>query len=174
MNLTSARLQVIKGDANQAASFSDALQNQDAVVSALGISSFRKSLQTMTFHRDTAHSITEQMKRNNVKRLVCVTSVGVMKNPNAPFIYKLIVKPLLEHKYEDMRQMEQVVRDSGLQWTVVRPFRLTGGKPKGTYRIATDGQLQNGGSIARADLADLLLKELDSKEHLHKYVAVSY
>lgn len=172
--LTNARLRVIKGDATNAGSFKDALRNQDAVVSALGISSFWKSLQPMSFHRETAHIITEQMLREKVERLICMTSVGVMQNPGAPFWYNTLVQPLLRHKYEDMRQMEQIVRKSGLQWTIVRPFRLINGKRTGVYRIAAEESLPDASSISRADVADLLLKELERKDHLRQAIAVGY
>jgi biliverdin reductase / flavin reductase len=174
MKLADTRLQTIKGDANNIDSFRDAVRNQDAVVSALGVSGFFHSLRPMTFYRTTARNITDEMKRATVERFLCVTSAGVVKNPGAPLVYNLIVQRLLRHKYEDMRQMEQVVQASGLQWTIVRPFRLTNGKRTGRYRIAANGHLQGGSSISRADIADLLLRELEDGEHLRRALAVSY
>ena len=114
------------------------------------------------------------MKLQNVKRLICVTSVGVIHNPSAPFFYNFIVKPLLENKYEDMRQMETAVRESDLQWMIVRPVRLTNGKRTGKYRVEANGDIENIGSISRADMADFMLKQLETEELWHKSPAISY
>jgi biliverdin reductase/flavin reductase len=168
------RLRVVSGDAMRPDSFVEAFKNQDAILSAIGISSFWQSLSPMTFHRQTACNIVEKMKLVNVKRLICVTSVGVIDNPTAPLFYNLIIHPLLKHKYEDMRQMETAVRESDLQWTIVRPFRLTNGERTEKYRVASNGELENGGSISRADVADFMLKQLETEEHLHKTPAISY
>lgn len=169
-----ARLRVVSGDATRPSSLAEALQNQDAVLSAIGISSFRESLKPMTFHRDTARNIIDQMKLANVKRLICVTSVGVIETPTAPLFYRLIVKPLLRNKYEDMRQMETTVRESNLQWTIVRPVRLINGDRTAKYHVAASGGLENIDTISRADIADFMLKQLETEEHLHKAVAIGY
>ena len=168
------RLRFASGDALKPDSFAEAFKGQEAVLSALGISSIWASLKPMTFHRESARNIVEQMKRQTVRRFVGVTSVGVIKNPTAPFWYNLFVQPLLQNKYEDMRQMEKIVGESDLDWTIVRPFRLIDGERTGKYRVAANGELENGGAISRADIAEFMLKQLATEEYLHKTVAVSY
>lgn len=173
-SLTHERLRVTGGDAMKPDSFAPALQHQHAVISALGISSFRESLKPMTFHQETAHHIIEQMKRQHVNRLVCLTSVGVLDKPVGPLFYTWLIKPLLHYKYEDMRQQEKTVRQSGLDWTIVRPFRLTDGPRTGQYRVAAGGVLDEAGSVARADIADFILNQLDTDEYVHQTPAVGY
>lgn len=80
-----ANLTVVAGDALNPNSFADTLRGHDAVVSTLGVSSFIKSLKPMTFHHDAAVNIVKSMQAQNVHRLVCLTSVGVHKNPKALF-----------------------------------------------------------------------------------------
>ena len=174
LELKHERLHVVKGDALQPDSFATALKGQDAVISSLGVSSFFESLKPMTFHRDTARNIVEQMKQAGVPRLLCLTSVGVIKNPTAPLFYNVLVQPLLEHKYEDMREMEKIVSASGLTWTIVRPFRLTDGERTSHYRVAADGKLDDAGSISRADIADFILQQLGREEYVHHTPAVAY
>lgn len=168
------RLHVVKGDALQPDSFAAALKGQDAVLSSLGISSFFESLKPMTFHRDTARNLVAQMQQAGVARLLCLTSTGVIKNPTAPLFYNVLVQPLLDHKYEDMREMEKIVSASGLEWIIVRPFRLTDGERTGHYRVAADGKLDDAGSISRADVADFMLKQLSSAEYVHTTPAIAY
>ncbi|WP_080054377.1 NAD(P)-dependent oxidoreductase [Spirosoma aerolatum] len=172
--LTHQRLHVTVGDALKPDSFAPALEQQDAVLSAIGISSFWASLKPMTFHRQSAQNIVAQMNRAGVKRLVCLTSVGVLDKPVGPLFYRWLVKPLLRHKYEDMRQMEQIVRKSTLEWTIVRPFRLVSGERTGHVRVGVSGTLDNAGSISRADLAEFMLGQLESEANWQQTIAVAY
>ena len=59
-----------------------------------------------------------------------------------------------------MTRMEAAVKASGLDWTIVRPPRLTNKPRTGRYQIATNAPLRRGWSIARADLADYILNHL--------------
>jgi nucleoside-diphosphate-sugar epimerase len=75
---------------------------------------FLNSLQPMTFYRDSARAMIERMRARRVRRLVLVSSVGVLDEPAAPVWYRALIKPLLRHKYADMRAMEDLVAASGL------------------------------------------------------------
>ncbi len=155
-------------------SFAEALENQDAVLYTIGINSFWQSLKPTTFHRGTVCNIVEKMKLKNGKHLISVTSAGVIHNPSAPFFYNFILKPLLEKKYEDMRQMKTAVRESDFQWTIVRLVRLTNGEQTENYRVEANGEIENIGSIYRAHVADFTLKQLETEELMHKSPAISY
>lgn len=168
--LTHERLRVVNGDVMQPDSLAAALQGQDAVLSVVGQSSFRP----MTFYRQSARSITEQMQKAGVERLVCLTSVGVLDKPVGPWWYVWFVKPLLRHIYEDMRHMEQTIQKSRLAWTIVRPSRLVDGERTGHYRVGTSGELTQANSISRADVADCMLAQLDSKDYWQQAISVAY
>lgn len=70
---------------------------------------------------------------------------------------------MFEHATADKRRMEDVVRASGLDWTIVRPPRLTDGPRTGTYRTATDRNVRGGLRLSRADLADYVLRCLTDR-----------
>jgi len=112
------------------------------------------------------------MNEANVPRLLCVTSTGVIHNRTAPLFYKVLVQPLLRYKIRGHEMHGRVSGAEPFQWTIVRPFRLTNGPRTGTYRIITDSDLENAGSIARADVADLLLRSVESYLHVGQKVAV--
>lgn len=168
------RLHVVAGDALDPPSFTKALAGQDAVVSALGVTGFINSLQPMTFHVDTARAITSEMRRQGVGRLVAITSVGVLHDPTTPIWYRAIVRPLLRHKYADMRGMEEVIATAGLDWTIIRPVRLADGPLTQCYRIGENGNLPNGGAISRADVADFIVRYIDDPGCRDRAVALSY
>ena len=56
-----------------------------------------------------------------------------------------------------MRRAEEEVRGSGLDWTIMRPPRLTDKPAAGTYRTAIDRNLSREYTISRADLAVCIL-----------------
>ena len=86
----------------------------------------------------------------------------------------MIVQPLLRHKYEDMRQMEKVVEDSGLDWTIIRPVQLNNDPLTQTYRVGMEGNLKDGGVISRADVADYSLRHIEDANTFQRAIALSY
>jgi putative NADH-flavin reductase len=69
--------------------------------------------------------------------------------------------------------MEAPIEASNLDWTIVRPPRLTSGARTGQYRVE-EGRLPDGGfTISRADQAVFLLDELDRNQYVRKIVGVS-
>ena len=78
--------------------------------------------------------------------------------------------------YTDLALMEDILRDSGLDWTVVRPPQLTGKPLTGTYRTAFGQNLRGGLSVPRADVAHLMLTRArpardDQAGHRHRQLA---
>lgn len=170
ITITHPRLRVTTGDALKPDSFAPALQQQDAVLSVIGTT----GLKPMTFHRESARNIVGQMSKAGVQRLICVTSVGVVDKPIGPRFYIWFIKPLLKNIYDDMRHIEQTVRESRLVWTIVRPSRLFDGKRTGQYRVGPSGELDRANAISRADLAACLLDQLETEANWHQAIAVAY
>ena len=170
ITLTHARLRVTTGDVLKTDSFAPALQDQDAVLSVLGTT----GLKPMTFHRQSARNLVDEMSKAGVRRLVCVTSVGVSDKPVGPLFYIWLIKPLLRNIYDDMRHMEQTIRESRLDWTIVRPSRLFDGRRTGQYRVGPSGELARANKISRVDLAACILDQLETQDNWYKAIAVAY
>ena len=169
------RLRAVSGDALNRASFAMALDGQEAVISALGVTGLRNSLRPMTFYADTARNILDEMQAHGVRRFVGITSVGVEHSPSNPLWYRLTLQRLLRHKYGDMANMEAVLKQSGLQWTIVRPTRLTNEPLTQVYRADASGQVSNAASsISRPDVADFCLQHLSRPEYFNQTYALSY
>ena len=62
--------------------------------------------------------------------------------------------------YADLAGMEDILADSGLDWTAVRPPRLTGKPLTGTYRTAVGQNVRGGWFVSRADVAHFMLQAL--------------
>ncbi len=73
-----------------------------------------------------------------------------------------------------MARMEQLLRGSEVDWTVVRPPRLTDGPATGRYRTSANRHLQRGRTISRADLAAAMLPLLDDPHAVRTTIGVAY
>jgi uncharacterized protein YbjT (DUF2867 family) len=75
--------------------------------------------------------------------------------------------------YADLALMEDVLRDSDLDWTVVRPPRLTDRPLTGTYRTAYGQNVRRGFLVSRADVAHLMLRVLDQPETIRQAIGIA-
>jgi uncharacterized protein YbjT (DUF2867 family) len=81
--------------------------------------------------------------------------------------------PMLKRPYADMAAMERHVRESGIEWTLVRAARLTNRPARGDYRIALDNKLTHCWSISRADLAAYLLDHIRDQHTYQRIVEIA-
>jgi putative NADH-flavin reductase len=124
-------------------------------------------------------SILDAMRAAGTSRLVVVSAAPVATGDSGTTVpYRLLMAPilraLLRRLYADMAVMEEVVKRSGMDWTIVRPRRLIDGPLTGTYRRAVDANLRRGYRISRADLADAILASLEDQDTVKKTIAVGY
>src|SRR5207245_2735887 len=82
--------------------------------------------------------------------------------PGDGFIIRYLADPIvrraLREHYADLARMEDVLRDSDLDWTAVRPPRLTGKPVTGRYRTAYGQNIRRGVFVYRADVAHYTLR----------------
>jgi uncharacterized protein YbjT (DUF2867 family) len=153
---------VVRADATDPASLAVAVAGQDAVVSSLGTKMERKPT---TLLSQGTRNLIAGMKQANVARLVCITGVGAGDSRgHGGFFYDRIFQPLLLNEvYKDKDRQEAVVRESGLEWTLVRPGMLKNGRPTGKFRELTNLSGITLGSIHRADVAAYILAHLEDR-----------
>lgn len=153
-------LRVAGADALDAAAVQEVVAGQDAVISALGLPYTKEPV---TLYSQGAANIIAAMKHHGLRRLVCVTSIGVSGEsaPEESFFWRKVIAPVLlamgRTIYEDMRRMEDLVRASDLDWTVIRPAGLFDADAVTNYQSAPHGL--TGRFTSRADLADALLRD---------------
>jgi putative NADH-flavin reductase len=70
-----------------------------------------------------------------------------------------------------MKQMETLLRESDVNWTVVRPSGLFETPAVTDYQVAEDHI--RGQFTSRADLADCMLKQLATDQYSRKVMAVA-
>ena len=148
-----------EGDVLDAQAVAAAIAGQDAVISTLGP---RKGSARDLCSRGT-QNIVAAMKTHGVQRLVQVTG-AMIGHPRhrLGLVYRMICAMVPDEQLADRRLQERLVMESGLSWTLVRPTRLTDAPARGAWR---DGEGERVGAfahIARADVADALVRAVAS------------
>ena len=84
------------------------------------------------------------------------------------------ISAFLRDTYVDLGEMEDEMRRSTTEWTVVRPPKLVDKPLTGTYRTVVGANVPRGYSISRADTAHLMLAVLDDPATIGQAVGVAY
>ncbi|MEU6280995.1 SDR family oxidoreductase [Streptomyces sp. NPDC047028] len=172
--LSHPRLCVEEADVLDAAAVERVVKGQDAVISTLGVPYGRAPV---TVYSAGVTHISRAMTRHRVDRLVCVTSTILfdVPAPGEGLFFSKVLEPFFSRVvgrtvYDDMRRMEDVVRTSGLAWTVIRPSGLFDAAAVSDYEIAP-ARLP-GRYTSRADLAHALLSTATGDGHVHDFLDV--
>jgi putative NADH-flavin reductase len=186
-NLPPGTAQVITADlaAPDPAALQAAVAGADAVLSGLGP---RGKPDAGITSRGT-RAIVAAMDAAGVRRLIVVSAapVGTVPSPGRPrpprtdpgdgYVQGHLVYPVLKAAlrgvYADLAQMEDVLRDSDLDWTSVRPVRLTGHPATGRYRTALGRNLRGGRFISRADVAGYMLRVIGAPDTFRQSVGIA-
>ncbi len=168
-----AELRILNGDALNPANVDAAVVGQQAVVFALGSPNTRKPT---TLFSDATRILIQAMKASGVPRLVCITGIGAGDSKgHGGFLYDHIIFPLFTKKsYVDKDRQEALIRESALDWVIVRPASFTNGPQRGGLRAVTDLEGITIRKISRADVAAFVLAQLDSDVYLHRAPLVGY
>lgn len=174
-------LSMVIGDVFQKAPVEEAVANQDAVLCTIGghdrlrVALSRHPRQPGLCTVGT-RNILDAMKKYDVSRLICLSAWGIGESKDRlPFVFKHIILPLLmKEEYEDKEAQEQLIQQSTLDWTIVRPARLTNGPHTGSYRMKSILEFSGQSSISRADVADCMLRQLTDSTFRHKWLELSY
>jgi len=169
--MAGAQLAVFTGNVTDKNAVERAMRGQDAVISALGVS--------RPFKRDPSvvqgiRYILDAMPRHGVRRLVYQSFVGVAESRHrAGLLLRLVGGRLLRDEIADHEEKEGLVRASGLDWTIVRPPKLTNGPATGAVRSGEDipprALLPR---LSRADVADFILQTIPDPGSYRKSLCV--
>lgn len=162
-----------------------AIAGTDAVVSGLGpASNSGAGIAT----RGTG-AIATAMRATGVKRLVVISAapVGTVPSSGHPVPPKhdpgdgffmrhfgaRFARAAFGKVYADLAAMEDLLRASGLDWTVIRPPKLTSRPLTGHYRTAAGQNVRGGFSVPRADVAHLMLAVLSQPDTIGQVIGIA-
>jgi putative NADH-flavin reductase len=184
----SRAVRVITADlaAPDPAALESAVEGASAVVSGLGPAT-RSDAGIAS--RGT-RAIVRAMQATGVRRIVAVSAAPISTvpspgRPNPPkhdrgdgffmrYLFSPLTKAILRRRYDDLARMEDVLRESDLEWTIVRPPRLTDKPRTSRYRTALGRNLRRGLLISRADVADLMLRVLEQPDTIRQAIGIAY
>ncbi|WP_440108856.1 NAD(P)-dependent oxidoreductase [Paenibacillus sp. QZ-Y1] len=166
-------LEIKKGDVLNPSTLQKAMVGKDAVLSVLGVNHRKPT----TVYSKGIENIMNEMQNCGVKRLICLSAETLKPKQEASFTERILITVLWKiffNLYDDMKRMEQKVYQSGLDWTIVRPPRLTNGLQTSKYRIAINQSSHKGkGYISRADLAECMTAQLNNPDSFNSIVYIS-
>ncbi|MGH2568413.1 MAG: NAD(P)-dependent oxidoreductase [Bacteroidota bacterium] len=174
LNIQHERLRIAQGDVLDSASVDRAVQGQDAVLSALG---HKRWVIKTTILSEGTKNVIAAMSKHGVRRIVCETTLGISdRRGRMGLYYTLFVVPVLLYFYfRDKELQERLIKESPLDWVIVRPGALTNGRRRGVYRHGLDlGNWFTTVRVSRPDTADFMLKQLTGTTYLRKTPAIAY
>lgn len=158
---------IARGDGLNRADVLEAVSGQDCVISILST----PGLGPGTVVTDVTKNIIAAMHETGVRRLICTSSHSLIAT--RPWLIVKVVKWVFRNPYADVAAMERVVTASNLEWTIVRATQLTDGPATGQVRHA-HGDFNTGPyTIARADVATVLLDIAERGDEICAAVEVS-
>ncbi len=165
LEIKSGDLEKLNGDALNATDMKTALRDVDVVVQALGIPLDMKMFtKPVTLFSEATRLLVSEMEEAGVRRLICVTGYGAGDSRKSiNFVQRVPFKLLLANAYDDKSIQEELIVTSDLDWTIVRPGILTNQGKSGRYRVLVDETQWRNGVISRADVADFIVEQIDSK-----------
>jgi putative NADH-flavin reductase len=168
----SDRLTVLTADATDPDAIVPAVAASDAVISGLG----PRRGDPAGICATGAAAIVQAMEKTGRSRLVVISASGPYVDAGDGPVNRYLAKPLLgrllRDAFADLRRMEDRVRRSDLDWTIMRPPRLSNRSGTGRYRTAVDRNTR-GVSISRTDLATGTLRVLDEQSTVRHSIGIA-
>jgi putative NADH-flavin reductase len=173
ITLQSPNLQIIKGDVLNETDVYKTVQGTEVVVSLFGhVKGSPAWLQT-----NGTKNIVLAMKKEGVRKIISLSGGGLPYQEDKPkvpdHLIRLIMKVFVPKILNDAVAHAEVLKNSNLDWVIIRGPRLTDGDKKGHYRVGWVG-VNASTQIARADLADFILTQVKDASFVGKMPFVSY
>ena len=158
------------GDATESRALEGPMIGRDAVLSALGAgSSLRSEIASCA-----AAALIQAMHAQGLRRIISLSAFGVGETfGQASLVQRLAYRTLLRQIFADKAKADAMLRQSGLDWTLVYPTVLTNGVRTGSYRTGETLAMSGMPKISRADVAAFMLAQLSSSEWLRRTAVIS-
>lgn len=166
INLSDAKLEKVQGDALNQKNVDAALGGVDVVIVTLGVGLGDLCKPVHLFSNATGVLIAA-MKDKSVDRLICITGFGAGDSQEsiAP-LQRIPFKIVFGRAYDDKSRQEKLIKESGLDWTIARPGVLLNGPRTGHYKVLREPSEWRNGIIARANVADFLVKQIEGRSFI--------
>ena len=167
-----SKLHIIEGDVlKEQSAVVGAIAGRNAIICALGVGN---SLKSAGLIGRSLAAIVPAAEKHGARRLILISAFGVGDSfRNAPPVPRLMYRLLLGDIYRDKKAGEDIVKASGLDWTIIRPVMLATGAKTGAYRSGERLDLRGIPKVSRANVAHFALAQLADKTFLRKTAVIS-
>ena len=165
------RITIYKGDSKDYSAVEKAVVGKDAILVALGAIPGKKD----NILSISTSNIVKAMQKYSSKRIIVETGAGLVDDRQLlPLMWRITstFKPM-KIMFEDKRAQEKAVKESGLDWVIVRPTNLSNSSLTENYQIGKSIKLKPSSKISRADVADFMVKQIEHDEWLYQAVIVT-
>jgi len=154
---TGAEAVVLDLEKADVADLTDVVKGSDAVVFAAGGGPNSGAARKETVDKGAAVLLAEAAEQAGVRRYVMVSAMGTDRaDPDSDDVFQVYLRA--------KKAADDDLRSRDLDWTVVRPGRLTDNPPTGRVQVGTLPR----GEISRADVAAVLAAALDQDATIGK------
>ena len=161
-------LEKMRGDALKTQDVEAALVGVDVVIQTLGVG-LGDLFRPVHLFSDATRVLIGVMKRQDIKRLICVTGFGAGDSrASISCLQRLPFQIVFGRAYDDKSLQEQLIKESELDWTIARPGVLTSGPRTGHYQILSEASQWRNGTISRADVAEFLVRQIGDQTYILK------
>ena len=168
------QVEIIQGEVFESEKLTKHFKDLNIIISALGTG---KDNRYTEIYSVGGRNILNAMRINNIRKLITITSASIdMSDPSTDnFFMNRIIRPNYNKVYYDQTRWETILDDTeDISWICVRPPKLIDKPFTGKYRVNLNHCPKAGWKIARADLADFIVKQLISDEYIHRKPVVAY
>ena len=165
------RIAVVRGNVLDSSELGRVLAGQETVLSAFGPRLPRSKADADLLQRFGV-ALTGAMQQAGVRRVVIESTAYLFKDaifPPAHVFGRLFFPGVVR----DAGEMEKIFEESGLDWTLVRPPQLTDKPGTGKYRVLESHLPPFGFKIARADVADFMIKASENHASIQKVIGLA-
>jgi putative NADH-flavin reductase len=169
IDLRDTKLSLVQGDVRDPDAAEKVIDGADVVLSALG----NRSLKEGDLMETATRNMIAAMIKHGVKRIIVESSAGIFGAKDSSIFFGYVIRPLLLKKvFEDKLKQLNLLQESPLDWILVRPAGLIDAQKTGKYHITSDKPA--GKKISRSDVADFMLRQVNSDQYLKQMPIISY
>ncbi len=163
-------LKKLSGDALDYEHIKKAITGSDAVIQSLGVPLNIKMLTgPISLFSESTKNIISAMENLTVKRLIAITGFGAGDSQASIHpIQRVGFNMIFGKAYADKNKQEQLIKESDLDWTIVRPGVLSDCFKSNDYKVLVNNKEWRNGIISRYNVADFLIKQVDDDTHVGK------
>jgi len=166
--LSSQRLEKMRGDALNSQDVEAALDGVDVVIQCLGVG-LGDLFRPVHLFSEATRVLIAAMTAKGVARLIAVTGFGAGDSrASISCLQRIPFQLVFGRAYQDKSLQEQLIKESALDWTIVRPGVLTAGRQTGRYKVLDEPAQWRNGIISRQDVADFLVRQIEDRSFVGK------